>query len=251
MPLGDQPNPPLWHTFFRPDPERPYARVDLVHIDLSQTQLTIVPGTSEPRSVDGIRGSGVIPTNVQQGGKLLAAWNGGFLTIHGAYGMMVNRRVILPPRDDFAVLAQYANGSLKLGVWGSEITMTPDLVTFRQNGPILIDHGVLNENGMLAWGKSVSGDTHIWRSGLGLTADGNLLVAAGSSLSAQTLGQALLAAGAVEAMQLDVNAWHVYFLTYALTPQGLVPTKLNAAIPGPSTVFLRPFDRDFMYLTLK
>jgi Phosphodiester glycosidase len=251
LPLGDQKNPPLWHTFYRPDPARPYARVDLVRMDLSQTELTMVQGTNEPRPIDGIRGSGVIPNEVQMSGKLLAAWNGGFLTIHGAYGMMLNRRVILPPRDGFATLAQYADGSLKLGVWGQEITMTPDLVSFRENGPILIDHGVLNDNGLLSWGKSVSGETHIWRSGLGLTADGSLIFAAGNALDAQTLGEALLRAGAVEAMQLDVNAWHVYFFTYTLTPNGLVPTKLNTTMPGPTRVFLTPFDRDFMYLTLK
>jgi phosphodiester glycosidase len=251
MPLGDQSKPPLWHTFYRPDPDRPYARVDLVWIDLSQTELTLVQGTVEPRPVDGIRGTGQIPLAVQSSGKLLAAWNGGFLTLHGAYGMMVDRRIIAPPRDGFAVLAQYTDGHMRLGVWGRDVTMTPDLVSFRQNGPILIDHGMVNQDAFLNWGKSVSGETRIWRSGIGLTANGELIFGVGDALSAQTLGEALRQAGAVEAMQLDVNSWHVSFYTYALTPMGLVPTKLNAAIPGSLQTYLRPYDRDFMYLTLK
>lgn len=251
MPLGNSKNPPLWHTFYRPDPTRPYARVDLVWIDLSQTQLTMVPGITEPRAVDGTRGAGVIPPAVQSGGKLLASWNGGFLTINGAYGMMVDRRMILPPRDGFATLAQYEDGSMRLGVWGRDITLSPDLVTFRENGPILIDHGILNQDGLLAWGKSVSGETHIWRSGIGFTADGALIYAAGNSLSAQTLGAAMLRAGVVEAMQLDVNAWHVYFFTYTLGDKGSVPTKLDPTMPGPLRMYLTPYDRDFMYLTLE
>ena len=250
MPLSDQTNPSLWRTFYRPDPARPYARIDLVRIDLSQTRLTLVPGTVEPRPIDGIPGAGQIPLAVQSGGKLLAAWNGGFLTIHGAYGMMVNRRIILPPRDGFAVLAQYADGRVRLGVWGRDITAAADLVSFRENGPILIDHGLLNQDALLAWGKSISGETRIWRSGIGLTADGELIYGVGDALSAQTLGEALQRAGAVEAMQLDVNAWHVFFFTYALTSQGLVSTKLNAAIPGPLRMYLTPYTRDFMYLTL-
>ncbi len=249
MPLGNQATPPLFHTFYRPDPTRPYVSVDLVWIDPTQTQLTLVPGTSEPRAVDGTHGAGMIPPVVQSSGKLLAAWNGGFLTMHGAYGMMVDRHVILPARPGFAVLAQYANGSMKIGVWGQDIQPTSDLVSFRQNGPILIDHGVVNEQNLAAWGASVSGATHIWRSGIGLTANGALIYAAGNWLSAQTLGQALLRAGAVEAMQLDVNAWHVFFFTYALTPQGLASTKLNAVMPGPSQLYLTPYTRDFMYLT--
>ncbi len=251
MPLAGSSRPPLMQTFYRPDPERPFARVDLVWIDLSQTRLNLVAGTVEPRSTTGFRGDGIIPPDVQKSGNLLAAWNGGFLTIHGAYGMMVDRRLIAPARDGFAVLAQFADGSMHIGVWGRDIKMSPNLVSFRQNGPILIDRGRLNENGLLAWGKSISGETRIWRSGIGFTADGGLVYAAGNSLNAQALGQALQAAGAVEAMQLDVNAWHVFFYTYQLAANALLPTKLNTGMPGGTRMYLTPYDRDFMYLVAK
>ncbi len=251
LPLGDQPQPPLWHTFFRPDPERPYARVELAWIDLGQTELNLVQGTVEPRPIDGIKGTGMIPLAVQKSGKLIAAWNGGFLTLHGAYGMMVNRRIIAPARDGFGVLAQYSDGSVRFGVWGRDIKMTPDLVSFRQNGPILIDQGVLNEDATLNWGRAVSGETRIWRSGIGLTANGDLIYGLGDSLSAQTLGEAMRQAGAVEAIELDVNAWHAFFFTYELLPTGLVSATLTPTIPGPSQLYLTPYGRDFMYLTLK
>ncbi len=251
LPYGNNSRPPLLHTFYRPDPERPFARVDLVWMDMSQAQLNMVPGTSEPRSTGNVqRGEAKIPDAVQQGTNLLASWNGGFLTMHGAYGMMVNRTVIAPPRNGFAALGQYADGTMHIGVWGRDMKMTSDLIAFRQNGPILIDHGVLNEADLVAWGASVSGETRIWRSGVGITRDGALLYAAGPSLSAQTLGLALQRAGAYEAMQLDVNAWHVFFFTYQYQ-DGLVPSKLSAALPGSTRMYLTPYDRDFMYLTLR
>lgn len=251
MPLANQRNPPIWHTFYRPDPERPYARAYLVWIDLKQTEFTMVPGTVEPRPIDGIKGSGQIPLDVRNSGKLLAAWNGGFLTLHGAYGMMIDRRIIAPPRDGFGVLAQYLDGSVRIGVWGRDVFMSPNLISFRQNGPILIDQGLVNQDASLTWGRSVSGGTRIWRSGVGLTANGDLIYAIGDSLDAQTLGTAMFQAGAVEAIELDVNAWHAFFFTYELTPSGPVATKLDATIPGPSQLYLQPYGRDFMYLTLK
>lgn len=249
--LGNQLHPSLWRTFYRPDVTRPYARADLVHMDLTQTRLTLVPGVYEPRPTDGKPGPGQIPPAVQGSGKLLAAWNGGFLTLHGAYGMMVDRRVILPPRDGLATLAVYADGRVRLGVWGRDLTMTTDLVSFRQNGPILVDHGTVNPNALLDWGKSVSGDVYIWRSGIGLTQDGALVYALGNGASAQTLGEVLKKAGALEAMQLDVNAWHVFFFSYEWSAKGLVPTKLVPSLPGSGQTYLKPNERDFMYLTLK
>lgn len=251
MPLGDTARPPMWHTFFRPDPERPYAHADLVWVDLSRTELTLVQGTVEPRPIDGIKGTGQIPLDIQKSGKLIAAWNGGFLTLHGAYGMMIDRRIIAPPRDGYGVLAQYTDGSVRVGVWGKDISMTPDLVSFRQNGPILIDHGEVNQDASLTWGRSVSGGTRIWRSGIGLTARGELIFGIGDSLDAQTLGEAMRQAGADEAIELDVNAWHAFFFTYQQTPAGTVGSKLDASIPGPSQLYLKPYGRDFMYLTLK
>jgi hypothetical protein len=251
LPLGDRPRPPLWHAFYRPDVTRPYARAELVRMDLTQTHLSLVPGVNEPRPIDGKPGTGQIPLAVQDSGKLLAAWNGGFLTLHGAYGMMVDRRVILPPRDGLATLALYGDGRVRLGVWGRDITMASDLVSFRQNGPILVDHGTVNPNALLDWGKSVSGDIYIWRSGIGLAQDGALVFALENAASAQTLGEALQKAGAQEAMQLDVNVWHVFYFSYELNGKGLVPTKLIPSLPGSGQTYLKPNERDFMYLTLR
>jgi len=126
-----------------PDPERPYVQAALVRIDLRQAQLHLVAGTLEPVSSVHVTRSGRIPSADQA--HLIAAFNGGFKAVNGAFGMAVNGTTLLPPQDGLATLAMYRDGSLRLGVWGADIKQTPDLVAFRQKLPAAgrqsADHG--------------------------------------------------------------------------------------------------------------
>lgn len=54
----------------------------------------------------------------------------------------------------------------------------------------------------------------VWRSGVGITADGNIVYAMGPALSVRTLAELLHRAGAVRAMELDINTEWVSFMTY-------------------------------------
>ncbi len=54
----------------------------------------------------------------------------------------------------------------------------------------------------------------VWRSGAGITADGALVWVGGNGLSIVALANTLLRAGAVRAMQLDINHEWVQFNTY-------------------------------------
>jgi len=81
-----------------------------------------------------------------------------------------------------------------------------------------------------------------------------LISAAGRSLSAYTLARALQAAGAVYAMQLDVDEYHVAFITYDVQPatDGGQPVvtgqKLRDDMHGFDSFFLSPWPLDFFYL---
>jgi hypothetical protein len=68
-----------------PDPERPYVQAALVRIDLRQAQLHLVAGTLEPASSVHVARSGRIPSADQA--HLIAAFNGGFKAVNGAFGM--------------------------------------------------------------------------------------------------------------------------------------------------------------------
>ncbi|GEM_PF-1519277 len=242
-------------TPLRPDPQRPYAETEVIELDPSLLQIKMIPGTVEPQPTTGLRGTGVIPR--EDWGSLVAAFNGGFAAMHGKFGMMVDRKVYLPARDGIATLAVYEDGSIRMGTWGTDLKLTPDMVSYRQNCPPLIENGVITaETGKLTlWGLSVANEVYLYRSGLGIRRDGKLIYVVGKPLSAYTLARALQEAGAVYAMQLDVDEFHVVFITYDVKPgkAGDPPTvegkKLRGDMRGFDGLFLRPFQLDFFYLT--
>jgi len=90
----------------------------------------------------------------------------------------------------------------------------------------------------------------VWRTGLGIDPQGNLLYLAAPNQTALSLGRLLLHAGAVRAMQLDINpAWPV-FVTYGRrgggSPSPFVPNPNQSA-----TTFLYRSIKDFFALYLR
>jgi hypothetical protein len=165
---------------------------------------------------------------------------------------------LLPPIAGLATLAIYRDGHVSMGVWGSDITATPDLIAYRQNCPLLLDGGALtkqaNTDDPALWGRTVKNKIATWRSGLGLSADGRYLIyAAGDGLTVPSLAQALATGGADRAMQLDINSWWTRFVTYAPSSAGhrLAAQKLLSDMVGDARQFLVPDTRDFFYLTAR
>jgi len=91
---------------------------------------------------------------------------------------------------------------------------------------------------------------YTWRSAIGITAQGTLLYAAGNALTAETLGEALKTAGAVMAMQIDINPFWVRAFLYDRDDNGqLNISKLNPQMQGTGYEYLYGTERDFFYLT--
>jgi hypothetical protein len=84
----------------------------------------------------------------------------------------------------------------------------------------------------------------VWRSGIGIDANGNLIYAAADSQTVGSLAEILIRAGAVRAMQLDINSFWVSLITYA-QPGGGSPTNLLPSMNRPASRYLTPDDRDF------
>jgi hypothetical protein len=148
-------------------------------------------------------------------------------------------------------------GQIIIGAWGVDQRLTSTnsaLVAWRQNAFLLIDHGVINpltQNGAL-WGLTVLNQpwAYTWRSGLGITAQGTLLYAEGNLLSAQTLARALSAAGAVMAMQTDINHFWVRCFLYHREQNGTLHIiKLDPTMYGTGSEYLQSTFRDFFYMT--
>ncbi|HMA37919.1 MAG TPA: phosphodiester glycosidase family protein, partial [Chloroflexia bacterium] len=238
-------------TYLRPDPRRPYALVYMVAFDPQRVRLHMVPGTKEPVSPFGRSGPGQVASEDLR--DLVAAFNGGWKSVHGNYGMLVDGQQIAPPspRLDTATLAEHADGRIEIASWKT-LQHATDLISYRQNCPMMIDNGTIavQDHITSTWGLSLLSQMYVWRSGLGMTADGSLIYAAGNPISAEELASALQQAGAVTAMQLDINSAFVHWLTYTRTPAGgLRAEPLVAGMAYRRDQYLTPTDRDFFYLT--
>lgn len=254
--------PVIARASLKPDPSRPYAQAAVVRIDLSEVDLHYVLGTNEPVSARGARlvpRTGYIPKSDQAPDRLLAAFNGGFKSVHGNYGVSIDGANIITPSYGLASFVIFSDGSIDLGSWGVDITNTNNIVAIRQNCPMLVDSGNINpsvnDGNRQEWGYTVKNLDTTWRSGIGITRDRRFLIyATGNSLTVQSLGEALRMAGAYNAMQLDINGFYTRFATFrpaaANSRHPVVAEKLLNEMSVAPNQFLDPYDRDFFYVTL-
>ncbi|HEX4422180.1 MAG TPA: phosphodiester glycosidase family protein [Kofleriaceae bacterium] len=253
--------PPLFYkAIVHPDKIRSFAAVAVVAIDLSRVGLTLVPGTVEPVSskLPAAQRTGLVPQD--QLADLVAAFNGGFKAEHGHFGMMIDGVALLPPRDISCTIGLYKDGSLKIRTYPAIKDSEDDMRAYRQTPPCLVEDGKINNRLLTAentvgWGAAVGGDTVIRRSAIGLDADGKtLFYGLGESVTADSLARAMLAAGAENAAQLDVNATYPRFLFYT-HPENELPKAESALIPDIDFVKHEYVDRseprDFFFLTRK
>ena len=94
------------------------------------------------------------------------------------------------------------------------------------------------------WGYTLGNAVRVWRTGVGIDRRGNLIYAAADGQTVTSLARILKRAGAVRAMEFDINPeWHT-LITYA-HQHGLVPTEVGPNPMQPATRYLTPDDRDF------
>ncbi len=218
---GDEPAV-LVKSIVHPDKKRPFAAVAVVAMDLSRIGLHLVAGVNEPQSekIPAAERPGLIPAVEQP--NLIAVFNGGFKALHGQYGMMLGGKAFLPPRDIACTVGLYRDGSLRIRTWPNISGTQSDMVAYRQTPPCLVEQGVLNDKlteSTKNWGATVSGETIIRRSSIGVDASGKVLFyALGEAVSAQALAKAMQAVGARDAAQLDVNYAYPRFLFFDHPP---------------------------------
>ena len=122
----------------------------------------------------------------------------------------------------------------------------PEVAFARQSLRLIINNGQLNPalNTSDAWGYTLGGAVRVWRTGVGIDARGNLIYAAANDQTVITLARILRRAGAIRAMQFDINPEWPSLITYR-HGSGLVPTKIVPNVMQPATRYLVPDDRDF------
>lgn len=249
-------------TFVRPDEQRPYARVLLVAMDSRRLDLEMEAGSEDPKPLTGPSGPGRIPRDPRISTRVVAAFNGAFKTEHGFYGMMVKRRVLLPPQPNAATVVLMKDGRAGFGAWGPGKELldlggyaADDIVSLRQNLDPLVDGGRVNPQKRAQWGYTLPGTSmQTERSGLCVTATGHMLYAWGDDVSGMTLAKGMQMAGCTFGMHLDMNPHHTGFLftnVDDLRGRKYRSELLSPDMEIPTDRYLEHAAKDFFYVLVR
>jgi hypothetical protein len=235
--------PPVLVTTFRTERDYPRIVAYVAWFDHTRTQLAWYPGRYEPPNAP-VRGPMSVPGS--QRWRLYATFNGGFTHIDGNNGSADNGLTYEPLQDGLATLIGYRNGKVAIKTWTGGPNAGRSIVFARQSLPLIIRNGKLNPalNDSTEWGYTLGNAVRVWRTGVGIDRRGNIIYAAADYQTVTTLARILKRAGAVQAMQFDINPEWPTLITYAHRG-GLDPVKVVPNVMQPSTRYLVPDDRDF------
>jgi hypothetical protein len=209
-------------------------------------------------STDPPTGGAALPADAQpaigtaERAQLLTAFNGGFLMGAGCIpcgvgGMEVAGQVLVPLVSGMTSLVLDPNGNASMGVWGQGFPPAgPAVYSVRQCLPPLVSGGQPSPTvgDISAWGAVLGGGDVTARSAVGIDARGDLLYAGSMRALPSDMANALVSAGAVTAMQFDINPEWVQADT-AASPGG----PLSPAVPNqnrPSDQYLSGWTRDYV-----
>jgi hypothetical protein len=238
-------DPPLLVTTFRSDPaEYPRLVAGVAWINTSNTTVSLIAGRQEPAVQLPSRGAMDVPSANR--GKLLATFNSGFKLSDARGGWAINGHTYSPMREGQATFIRYSDGHYDVSAWHGGPQVGSNVVFARQNLPLIVSGSKSSSklSNTSEWGATVGNAVQVWRSGIGIDAHGNLLYAAANDQTVGSLAKILRHAGAVRAMELDINSFWISFNTYAAAG-ALRPAKLLAETERPATRYLTPDDRDF------
>jgi hypothetical protein len=212
----------------------------LAWISSASTRLALYAGTSEPPVGGGH--AGVAPTRLRA--RLLATFNGGFRYSAAPGGFIAQGVQYVPLQTGLATvwttwthhvnISRWAGGAdpRTLEVAREDLTL---LVSGAHPAPLASDVG--------SWGATLGGGAAVWRTALGIDAHHNLIYVAAND-TPLALAQTLVHAGAVRALELDINPEWSTFNVYG-GRGGAAPTMF---VPNPQQSadrYLVPDSRDF------
>jgi Phosphodiester glycosidase len=219
--------PAIFGTFLRPSPVYTSYVAGIVSMDQRLVTFQLRPGVEDP-GPGNWNAQPWIPPGSRTG--LLATFNGGFKIDTSGGGFYLNGHTAGTLTDGAASVVYYRNGTIKIGEWGRDVRMTPDVVGVRQNLKLIVDHGKVpasvNQDVLSSWGATLGGGYYVWRSGLGITKDGRVIFVYGPALNVQELADLLQRAGAIEALQLDINPEWMSYDYYKTDGQPSDPTPV-------------------------
>jgi hypothetical protein len=240
--------PAVYGTYLRSSSVYTSYVAGIVSMNQKLLKFSLRPGTEDPGP-----GNWKAQPDIAPGARrgLEATFNSGFKIAQSDGGFYLNGATDGTLTDGAASEVYYRNGRIAVGVWGGALRMTPDVVGVRQNlHPIVVNGRVpssVNNDVETQWGATLGGGYYVWRSGIGITRNGRVIFAYGPALDVQELAALLQRAGAVTAMQLDINPEWTSFMYYPPknrpadpTPVSLLPDQMQ-----PPDRYYSPSGRDF------
>ena len=238
-------------------PDNPAARAGIAWMDTKLLAARLYSGSLSP---GGLFWKYTAPISPAASKTLVAAFAGGFLLKVSGGGYLSEGHLVAPLRAGAASLVIYRDGSMTVGQWGRDASMTKSVVAVRQNLTLLVDGGRpvagLVPSDVSRWGASLNAVANTPRSGLGITRTGALVYVSGP-MTVTDLAAVLVRAGAVRAMVLDMNPlWPVFASYTPATANGrATPANgrdlLTTMVQTPARFFEPAYARDFITLSAK
>jgi hypothetical protein len=239
--------PAIYGTYLRPSRTYSSYVAGIVLMRQSLLRFELRPGAEDP-GPGPWHAQDYIPPGSRSG--LLATFNGGFRIDVSGGGFFLNGVTRGTLTRGIASVVYYRDGHIAIGDWGQTVRMGPGVVGVRQNLHLIVDHGrvpsSVNYNVETSWGATLGGGYYVWRSGIGITKSGQVVFVYGPALDVRELADLLQHAGAVTAMQLDINPAWMSFMYY-LRPSAANPRPVSL-LPGqqqPADRYYYPSSRDF------
>jgi hypothetical protein len=210
----------------------------------------LYPGIKEPAVPMPDRGPEEVPPALRS--RLVATFNSGFKVADSGGGFAYRGHTYAPMEGGMATIVRYADGRVDVTAWHGPPVAGSDVVFARQNLPLIVDHGHPNPNlnDGPEWGATLGNKALVWRSAVGVDGRGNLLYAAGPDQGLRSLASVMIHAGAVRAMELDINTYWTSFITYRF-PGAHAASNLLATMDRSPERYLTPDDRDFFAVYLR
>jgi hypothetical protein len=222
--------------------------VTLMRFAQSRVHLTLHAGSSDGGVVGWTYGDQITPREIH---LVLAAFNGGFKLTYTNVGFMSGGHVAVALKPGLASIVTYTDGTSNIGTWHNGVPSTRKAVfSVLQNQRLLVDRGVaastVTNCVITCWGGTIQDLILVARAGLGITQSGQLVWAAGEQLSPAGLADALIAAGAIRAIELDINPDWVAGYLYVHHPSGPTAVPVVPGQRGIAGQLLAPDSRDFL-----
>lgn len=248
--------PAVYTAFMRPDPIHTSLVAGFMWMDPKLLEAVHVPGLKEPAGAPQKYGA-QIPDELRA--SAVAAFNCAFRLDDSRGGFWDQGTEVRKLVDGQASLVIDKDGGIDVVQWGRDRQLDANVAQVRQNLALLVDNGQsaagLDSEATTKWGATVGNQVLVWRSGVGVDRNGGLIYIGGPGLSVNQLAELFLRAGAVRAMELDINHDWVTGYTFEQTdpnnPSAITGVKLLPTMARTDDRYLVPGERDFVTMVAR